>query len=435
MGSFFNALAGSEVNIRGGYLRDSNRAFSGSEVNIVGGSVRGSLRALVGSEVNISGGNVGQYFQAYSGSDVELVGGEFRLNGNDYLGSIISLNEGDVFTGTLADGSAFIFSDWRDTLDVVTLAAQSTPLAPADLTPRLVSTAGVGDPSGLRAGQTLTVQEDGVLGYNFAVVGATLNVGGGSVGSGMELSEGQFNMSGGSVDGGLDIYPDSEVNISGGSVRDTVVIYSGSEINISGGSLGSSLDIRSGSVVNISGGNWEDHHLYASDDSEINLFGTEFFLGGVPMTGLTLGEAYTVSERGLTISGVLQDASTFSISNFNGRGGPTISYDATLTVTLVYGPALPGDYDGDGFVSQADLDLVLINWGVGTLPDGFDTAALGGGGVFDGLLSQNELDGVLLNWGNGTPPAGGLSAIPEPGTLALIALGAAGLLRRSRALG
>lgn len=66
------------------------------------------------------------------------------------------------------------------------------------------------------------------------------------------------------------------------------------------------------------------------------------------------------------------------------------------------------------------------------MPDGFDTAALGGGGVFDGLLSQNELDGVLLNWGNGTPPAGGLSAIPEPGTLAL---SAAGLLRRSRALG
>lgn len=334
-----------------------------------GGSVGGSFNANSGSEVNISGGSVGHFFRAALGSDVELIGGEFRLNGSDYLGSSISLNVGDVFTGTLADGSAFIFSDSRDTLDVVTLAVPPTPLAPADLTPRVVSTAVVGGPSGLRAGQTLTVQDGGSLGDNFAAVGATLHVKGGSV------------------------------------------------VNISGGSLGGYLRAYSG--------------------SEINLFGTEFLLGGEPITGLTLGEAYTVSDRGVTISGVLGDGSAFGFSGFTGgRGGSyTFSPDATLTVTLVHGPALPGDYDGDGFVSQADLDLVLLNWGVGTLPDGFDTAALGGGGVFDGLLSQNELDGVLLNWGNGTPPAGGLSAIPEPGTLALIALSAAGLLRRSRALG
>lgn len=289
-----------------------------------GGSVGGSFNANSGSEVNISGGSVGHFFRAALGSDVELIGGEFRLNGSDYLGSSISLNVGDVFTGTLADGSAFIFSDSRDTLDVVTLAVPPTPLTPADLTPRVVSTAVVGGPSGLRAGQTLTVQDGGSLGDNFAAVGATLHVKGGSVGEGMEVSESQVNIGGGSVVGGLAIYSGSVVNISGGSIENDIDAYSG---------------------------------------SEVNLFGTEFLLGGEPITGLTLGEAYTVSDRGVTISGVLGDGSAFGFSGFTGgRGGSyTFSPDATLTVTLVHGPALPGDYDGDGFVSQADLDLVLLN--------------------------------------------------------------------------
>ena len=87
-----------------------------------------------------------------------------------------------------------------------------------------------------------------------------------------------------------------------------------------------------------------------------------------------------------------------------------------------------GDYSGDGFVSQADLDLVLLNWGDSVLPGGFDPTAIPGGSPFDGLVSQNELDGVLLNWGDGTPPAPGISrgsvnAIPEPGTAALLGLG------------
>ncbi|MEM7624921.1 MAG: PEP-CTERM sorting domain-containing protein [Planctomycetota bacterium] len=90
---------------------------------------------------------------------------------------------------------------------------------------------------------------------------------------------------------------------------------------------------------------------------------------------------------------------------------------------------LAGDHNGDGFVSQADLDLVLLNWGDDTVPDGW----AGGVSAFDGAISQNELDDVLLNWGDGTRPAS--SAIPEPSTLAVTALlGLTGLHRRHRYL-
>ena len=97
------------------------------------------------------------------------------------------------------------------------------------------------------------------------------------------------------------------------------------------------------------------------------------------------------------------------------------------------GGTITGDYNGDGFVSQPDLDLVLLNWGDASLPAGFDEDALDGGGPFDNLISQNELDGVLLNWGDGTPPAP-VSAIPEPTSAALLGLGGLALaIRRRRA--
>ncbi|MEM7627547.1 MAG: hypothetical protein AAF333_18275 [Planctomycetota bacterium] len=137
----------------------------------------------------------------------------------------------------------------------------------------------------------------------------------------------------------------------------------------------------------------------------------DFLLGaGSTDPAANLG-AFGQDEVGNTFWAVLDHASIFTL-------GELLAID-TLT----------GDYNGDGFVSQADLNLVLLNWGQNVLPPGFDQTAIDGGGPFDGLISQNELNGVLLNWGNGNPPS---VAVPEPGASALM-LGLAGaLVRRVR---
>ncbi|MEM7627521.1 MAG: hypothetical protein AAF333_18140 [Planctomycetota bacterium] len=116
-----------------------------------------------------------------------------------------------------------------------------------------------------------------------------------------------------------------------------------------------------------------------------------------------------------------------------------LSLSGGLRLEIVYGPNhvtlntvagfIDGDYNGDGFVSQADLDLVLLNWGNSVIP-----AAWLATEQFDGVLvGQNELDGVLLNWGDGTPPA--FSLIPEPSSLTVIAVLALGTGIRRRLAG
>lgn len=78
-------------------------------------------------------------------------------------------------------------------------------------------------------------------------------------------------------------------------------------------------------------------------------------------------------------------------------------------------PDLPGDYNGNGQVEQADLDFVLLNWGAS-----FDT--LPAEWVNErpemGIVDQSELDGVLLNWG-ATAPASTAASVPEPASLAI----------------
>jgi hypothetical protein len=73
--------------------------------------------------------------------------------------------------------------------------------------------------------------------------------------------------------------------------------------------------------------------------------------------------------------------------------------DRALSVTATYASSQPsraGDLNGDGFVGQADLDIVLGNWGQGPPSDG--RADPSG----DDFVGQADLDIVLSNWGQGT---------------------------------
>lgn len=87
--------------------------------------------------------------------------------------------------------------------------------------------------------------------------------------------------------------------------------------------------------------------------------------------------------------------------------GPILNVDFTAAL-----PLLEGDYDGSGTVEQADLDLVLLNWGNATppVPAGWVNNLPSGG------IDQQELDNVLLNWGNAASSAQLASGagVPEP---------------------
>ena len=82
-----------------------------------------------------------------------------------------------------------------------------------------------------------------------------------------------------------------------------------------------------------------------------------------------------------------------------------------------------GDLNGDGFVGQSDLGIVLDWWGKNVAP-GVQPDPSG-----DGFVGQADLDIVLQDWGHGTLSA---SPVPEPGTIALLALGGAAVIRRRR---
>ena len=66
---------------------------------------------------------------------------------------------------------------------------------------------------------------------------------------------------------------------------------------------------------------------------------------------------------------------------------------SSIEVTAAYVNVLPGDLSEDGFVGQADLDIVLADWG-GNPP--LDPRADPSG---DGFVGQADLDIVLADWG------------------------------------
>ena len=194
----------------------------------------------------------------------------------------------------------------------------------------------VSGPSGLRAGQMLTVQPGGVLRDNFAVVGATLNVDGGIVGNIAEAF-------------------DSVVNISAGTIGYVFRAYN-SELNISGGTIGDAFNARS-SVLNISGGTLESP--FRAFDSEVNITGTEFFIDGLGLDNLQPGEAFTVTNRDVTLSGLLADGEPFSIDLNSATQARMDFFDpgTTITVTLDAPAAdvILGDVNQDGVVSFMDI--------------------------------------------------------------------------------
>jgi|GEM_PF-3390217 len=364
----FNSNSGSTVNISGGKVGAVFDANSGSTVNLSGGTVGRGFDAFSGSRVTISGGTVGPNFNADFGSAVTFVGGEFLLNGVTPTNlASVTLVDTDVLTGTLEDGSVFIFSTQGgnfggDNLNGVTL--QDGSLQTIDLTPKVISGPVDPTPTGLRAGQSLTLQGSGVLRDNFAAVNATLDVQGGSVGESLQIVDSEVTISGGSVggsslSGGFDAFTGSTVNISGGLVTGlSSSANSGSSVSISGGDVRSNFVANSGSTVHISGGTV--FSASARSGSLVQISGGSVGFGSA-------GDGSTVNMSGGTVAGFFRAETGSNLRLSGGTVAPGFHTELDSAVTFVGGEFL---VNGVAPANPVSFSLRGNDLLTGTLEDG-----------------------------------------------------------------
>ena len=334
IGSSFDSHAGSIINVNGGNIGDDFAAHDGSVVNINAGVLGDGFVAGTGSEINISGGRLGQGFDTETGSliringgtvgrgfdvqnsNVELSGGEFLLNGEAFTESTVSLGARDVFTGTLEDGSIFVFAD-RLSDRLIDVRLNQTTLPSIDLTPGFVSTA-MENVLGLRAGQTLTLEQDGIIFGEFESAGGVINVNGGSF-----------------VDDTA--FANTIVNLNEGLISGDAVALAGSELNLFGGAV-ADLVAGLGSEVNIYGGVFENR-LIAVGGSTIDIFAAEFFFNGNEVDFIDFDSPLLIENRNFTLSGTFRDGSEFEyFVSSTSFGDLLVSSDATFQLNLVSVP-------------------------------------------------------------------------------------------------
>jgi len=438
----FNAYDRSTVNVSGGYLGGSFNAFPGSTTNISGGRVGQNFRAIDTAVVNVtggvvedgftssgdrtlvvlSGGSVGDNFR--TGGTFRVYGGEYRLNGQPIpglstLGDTMNLTlpELSVFSGTLADGTPFVFSQFEsDSIDRGVLTLEVTALP--DIIDAPLVLPGDSAPLGIRDGQHLRIEQGGRLGDHFnAGMGSTVTMTGGEVGYNFEALGATVTISGGLIGDHFDAFGGSTVNISGGSVGRDFNAFRDSIVNISGGEIGNGLDANRGSVVNISGGSFGS--IDADQDSQVNLFGIRFVVDGVDIQEtLEPYMPFTINDRGVPFVALLSDGSEFSLNLADTEFDPR----ATLTVSLVR----PGDTNADGLVNVDDLNDVRNAFGSIGPNDGTLT---GDAVPWNGIVDIDDLNAVRNNFG-----AGVQQAVPEPSftAMALIGIGMFPLLGGGR---
>ncbi|TWT98054.1 hypothetical protein Pla108_22090 [Botrimarina colliarenosi] len=193
---------------------------------------------------------------------------------------------------------------------------------------------------------TINIGDGASIGRATFGQGSVANISGGIIGEIPSSAYSTLNISGGVFSGAIDTEI-VDYNISGGVFEGIVYAFLGS-VDISGGVFGERF-IATGNTMNIRGGEFTEglsvHGSSGVSDSNVNIFGTEFFLDGVPLD-LTSWLPTTIAERDVLLSGILADGSPFEfnlVSTFTPPVGGSVideyfSPDAVLTLTLVPEP-------------------------------------------------------------------------------------------------
>ena len=359
-----------EVNVSGGVIRrlenfnEPFRAHGNSIVNLSGGTIE-YLSAEHESVINVSGGRIGadngttDSFEAFFTSDnaVANISGGFVEEVTAVGDSVVNMTDGSIGEGTRG-------VNLRDH-SVLNLSGGTVARVTAN---------------------------------DFSGDAPLANIMGGNVSAGVSVS--------GSGAG---------AHVSDGSTP-TITATNGSRISILGGTVSDFATSASGSTANIAGG--AVGAVRALTGSTLNLFGHAFLLDGVPIDGLTFGEAMEVTERDMTLSGTLADGTAFSFELHSDNMAPTefdwVHPDALLTVTLI---GIPGDYNNDGVVDARDYTVWQDHLGApsGTLPNDVDGGEIG---RFQYLTWVANF-GATAGTGNSHESA----RVPEPGAFFLALIG------------
>jgi hypothetical protein len=431
VGDAFDAFVGTTVNVSGGSMGQRFLVGTGSTVNVSGGTVGRALAVLSGT-LNITGGTFGDDFLVYQGGHVSITGGEFRINGVlvdgiQTLGSSLSFNvpAGSLFSGILADGTPFAFTtldndttngNSGDRIDSGTLTLHAAAL-PA-VGPATIAAPTDPVPLGVRGGQTIVVNNGGVVGPHFnAGLGSTIRVSGGQVGENLEAVGAQVNVEAGSVGERFDAFRGSTVNISGGSIGDNFDAFDGSTINLSAGSVGNGFDAFNGSKVNITGGQ-------IGSTFKISAGSQVIIDGGSIGASMNARTGSVVNIRGGSIGASFSNSGgTINISggsianNFNTTGGTVNIGGGIVGKTFIVRQSstvnLSAGAIGDGLSAETNSTINVSGGSIGNAADLFTgvTMNLSGGTVgddFDALSgSKVNLFGTQFTLG-GTNISGSL---------------------------
>lgn len=332
IGADFDAFAGSTVNVNGGSIGvnfdlysgatlNFNRGYAfqvdalGSTVAMAGGKIR-NLSLQPATNVDWRGGVIDAFAFNGTNSSLDLFGVDFKLNGAPIpglasVGQSIPFNPSpsDVLTGVLADGTPMVFRGSQSGVPSGVIRLHRSD-APAPNLPAFQQVVDANAPFAIGAGQTLQLDDAGVLGQGFiAGPGSALRINDGRVETDMKAFGADVRIDGGVVKGNLQFFGDVNADIYGGTFEGTAPLI--------------------------------------MPGSDVTLYGTQFFLNNVPISGLGApGSSLVLSQRtGQMLKAILADGSTLQwrLQPFTpgGRGGPTagVSASATLRIQVIPEPA------------------------------------------------------------------------------------------------